>query len=200
VAWIADEKRVACGCPACEQSRLRSGEPECTSRSRSPAVPVVVPHRDVLFHHLHACAAQARDHLRVARIAAFVGSEVADFQSERRAGAARGRISERVETAARAKPARPLCGAAKSASETAARAKPARPLCGAAKSAPQERISSTSSSARSRSCARSSWWLVIISLISPSEKNCIPITTSSTPSINSGRCPIACPSALITVR
>ena len=64
----------------------------------------------------------------------------------------------------------------------------------------QERISSTSSSARSRSGARSSWWLVIISLIRPSEKNCSPTTTRSTPSVRSGRPPIAWPSSLRTVR
>ncbi len=49
---------------------------------------------------------------------------------------------------------------------------------------------------RSRAPARSSCWLVIISLIRPSEKNCMPTTTSSTPSSSSGRCPIAWPPIL----
>jgi hypothetical protein len=57
VARIANEKRVAFGCPACEQSPLRGGELECANRSRSPTVPVVVPDGNVLLHHLHACAA-----------------------------------------------------------------------------------------------------------------------------------------------
>ena len=73
-------------------------------------------------------------------------------------------------------------------------------LVGAEVDDPQERISSTRSSDRSRSAARSSWWLVIISLIRPSEKNCIPTTTSRTPSVSSGRWPIACPVAFKTVR
>src|SRR5204862_8032579 len=73
-------------------------------------------------------------------------------------------------------------------------------LVGAEVDDPQERISSTRSSARSGSADRSSWWLVIISLIRPSEKNCIPTTTSSTPSVSSGRWPIAWPVALTTVR
>ena len=64
----------------------------------------------------------------------------------------------------------------------------------------QDRTSSTTRSARSRSGERSSCWLVIISLIRPREKNCIPITTSRTPSISSGLCPIALPSAFSTVR
>src|SRR5215469_4213002 len=45
----------------------------------------------------------------------------------------------------------------------------------------QERISSTWSSACSRPPALSSYWLVSISLIRPSEKNCSPTTTSRTP-------------------
>ncbi len=64
----------------------------------------------------------------------------------------------------------------------------------------QERISSTSRSARSRSAPRSSCWLVIISLISPSEKNWSPTTTSSTPSSSSGRPPIEWPRIFSTVR
>src|SRR5262249_30376395 len=64
----------------------------------------------------------------------------------------------------------------------------------------QERISSTWSSACSRPPALSSYWLVSISLISPSEENWSPTTTSKTPSVRSGRSPIACPSALRTVR
>jgi hypothetical protein len=51
----------------------------------------------------------------------------------------------------------------------------------------QERISSTKASDRSRSDARSSWWLVISSVIRPSENTCRPTTTSSTPRISSGR-------------
>ena len=50
-----------------------------------------------------------------------------------------------------------------------------------------ESTSSTRASRCSRASARSSWWLVIISLISPREKNCMPTTTSRTPSVSSGR-------------
>jgi hypothetical protein len=64
----------------------------------------------------------------------------------------------------------------------------------------QERTSSTKASARSRSETRSSWWLVISSVIRPSEKTWMPTTTSSTPRIRSGRPPIAWPIALTTVR
>src|SRR2546430_250055 len=74
------------------------------------------------------------------------------------------------------------------------------PLVRAEMQAPQDRISSTSRSARSRSGARSSWWLVIISLIRPSEKNWRPTTTRSTPSVSSGRPPIAWPPSLRIVR
>ncbi len=69
-----------------------------------------------------------------------------------------------------------------------------------AQSVGYERTSSTCTSRCSRAIARSSWWLVIISLISPSEKNCIPTTTSKTPSVSNGRCPIAWPVSLTTVR
>src|SRR5438876_1777854 len=74
------------------------------------------------------------------------------------------------------------------------------PLVRAEMQDPQDRISSTSRSARSRSGARSSWWLVIISLIRPSEKNWRPTTTRSTPSVSSGRPPIAWPPSLRIVR
>src|SRR5581483_9377342 len=62
------------------------------------------------------------------------------------------------------------------------------------------RCSSTTASARALPSSRSACWLVIISLISPSERNWIPTTISSTPRIRSGRWPIACPSTLSIVR
>src|SRR5437588_372263 len=74
------------------------------------------------------------------------------------------------------------------------------PLEGAELEDLQDRISSTSRSARSRSGTRSSWWLVIISLIRPSEKNWRPTTTRSTPSVSSGRPPIAWPPSFRIVR
>lgn len=60
----------------------------------------------------------------------------------------------------------------------------------------------------SRTCGRplrparalSSWWLVSISPISPSDRNWIPTTTSNTPSRRSGLPPIAEPPTLSTVR
>src|SRR5262249_53381288 len=52
----------------------------------------------------------------------------------------------------------------------------------------------------SRPPALSSYWLVSISLISPSEKNCSPTTPSSTPRGRSGRAPNAWPRALSTRR
>jgi len=149
-----------------QQPCFRGGEPCRLRGSRRPAVAIVVPDGEVDLLDVDACLAQARDHLRVTRIRALVRAEVTD--SQRGIGGIR----------------RPR---SRNGRETAARAKPVRPLCGVAKSTPQERTSSTSSSARSRSCTRSSCWLVIISLISPSEKNCIPITTSRTPSRRSGR-------------
>src|SRR5439155_12669073 len=77
-------------------------------------------------------------------------------------------------------------------------------LVGAEVEDPQtRRYESTSSTCTSRcwrAAARSSWWLVIISLIKPSVKNCMPTTTSRTPSVSSGRWPIACPVSLTIVR
>src|SRR5439155_8310622 len=96
---------------------LREGGLQRARRSGPPTVTVIVPHGDVLLEDLDTCAPQARDHLRVTRVPPLEGSEVTESQGR-------------------------CC---------AARAKLARPLCGAAKSAPQEGISSTSSSARSRS-------------------------------------------------
>ena len=57
----------------------------------------------------------------------------------------------------------------------------------------QRRTSSTICSIRSRSSRRSSCCDVISSESRPSDTNWIPTTTSSTPSVRSGRCPIACP-------
>ena len=76
------------------------------------------------------------------------------------------------------------------------------PLVGPEVENAQRQLRTSSTSARSRSAAplRSSWWLVTISLRSPREKNCRPTTTSRTPSVSSGRWPIACPVALSTVR
>src|SRR5205823_3062315 len=51
----------------------------------------------------------------------------------------------------------------------------------------QPRTSSTRASLRSSASSRSSFWASTISLISPSEANCIPTTTSSTPRRSSGR-------------
>ena len=53
---------------------------------------------------------------------------------------------------------------------------------------------------RPRAPVRSSWWLVISSESRPSEKNWKPTTTSSTPSVSSGRWPIAAPVSLRIVR
>ena len=64
----------------------------------------------------------------------------------------------------------------------------------------QESTSSTIASARSLAGERSSWWLVISSVIRPSERSWIPTTTSSTPRISSGRPPIAWPMIFTTVR
>ena len=143
VAGVADDHRVvALGRPP-EQTKLRPREAQRRCRACAPRVARSLPHRLVPFDDLDTRAAQARDHLRVARVVALVRSEVENFQ---------------------------------------------------------ERISSTCSSSRPRSSARSSWCVVIISPISPSERNCIPTTTSRTPSVSRGRCPIALPLSQRTVR
>ena len=64
----------------------------------------------------------------------------------------------------------------------------------------QRRTSSTICSIRSRSSRRSSCCDVISSESRPSDTNWIPTTTSSTPSVRSGRCPIASPQNHSTVR
>ena len=143
VAGVADDHGVVALARPTEQAKLRAREPQRRRRARAPRVARSLPHGLVPLDDLDACAAQARDHLRVARVVALVRSEVEDLQ---------------------------------------------------------ERISSTCSSSRPRSSARSSWCVVIISPISPSERNCIPTTTSSTPSVSSGRCPIALPLSQSTVR
>ena len=63
---------------------------------------------------------------------------------------------------------------------------------GAAHALRQRRTSSTSCSIRSRSSIRSSCCDVISSERRPSETNWMPTTTSSTPSVRSGRCPMPC--------
>ena len=63
----------------------------------------------------------------------------------------------------------------------------------------QRRISSTCCS-RWRPPVRSSWWLATSSLTRPSETSWTPTTTSSTPSVSSGRWPIASPVSFSTVR
>ncbi len=121
------------------------GQPRRGARAGRPVVPPPLPDADVPLDHLDAGAAQARDHLRVARVVALVRPEVEDPQAQRR-------------------------------------------------------ISSTCSSARPAAPSRSSWWLVISSLRRPSETSCTPTTTSRTPSVSSGRWPIASPAIFSTVR
>jgi len=145
VPRIADEDDV-------ERVVVREAEPELgdeeAKRHRPADGPVVAPGLEdglVVLDHIDPCAAEGRDHLRVAWVVPLVGPEVEDAQG-------------------------------------------------------QLRTSSTSARSRSAAPLRSSWWLVTISLRSPREKNCRPTTTSRTPSVRSGRWPIACPVALSTVR
>ena len=64
----------------------------------------------------------------------------------------------------------------------------------------QRRISSTCSSVVRPPPVRSSWWLAMSSLTRPSDRSCTPTTTRRTPSVSSGRWPIASPVSLSTVR
>ncbi len=64
----------------------------------------------------------------------------------------------------------------------------------------QRRISSTCSWVVRPPPVRSSWWLAMSSLTRPSERSCTPTTTRRTPSVSSGRWPIASPISLSTVR
>jgi hypothetical protein len=80
VAGIADDERVEAARAARQQPRLGGGESQRTPRPCRPPFAQVVPDRDVLLHHLDACGAEARDHLRVPRIRALVRSEITDSQ------------------------------------------------------------------------------------------------------------------------
>ena len=90
----------------------------------------------------------------------------------------------------------PAAGTRSPARSAGSRARRCRSRGRACPAGRQERTSSTCSSSAPRAPTRSSCWLVISSLIRPSEKNCSPTTISSTPRISSGRWPIACPSIL----
>src|SRR5581483_9237718 len=143
VPGIADDHGVEGFVEPPPEPELCGREPRGGAEARAPLLLASLPDRHVALDHLDPGAPQARDRLRVPRIAPLVRAEVEDLQL---------------------------------------------------------RISSTSASARSRSDARSSWWLVISSVIRPSENTCSPTTTSRTPRISSGRWPIACPRTFSIVR
>ena len=71
---------------------------------------------------------------------------------------------------------------------------------GRARGACYRRTPSTSWSIRSRSSRRSSCWDVTSSERRPSDTNWMPTTIINTPSVSSGRCPIASPQSQATVR
>ena len=102
--WIADDDGVRVRHMSCKQPRFRHREPRGGTGAGTPAVADAVPDGHVDLVDLNARPAQARDHLCVARVLALVRPEVRDLH---RGGSAR--------PDARAKPARPLGAAAKSA-------------------------------------------------------------------------------------
>ena len=79
VAGIADDRaRRSARVGSPEEPRLGDGEPRGRPEPERPLVPPPLPDADVALDHVHAGAAQARDHLGVARVVALVRPEVED--------------------------------------------------------------------------------------------------------------------------
>jgi hypothetical protein len=82
VAGVADEDGICFRCGSSEQARLGAREPERPRRSSRPVLVALLPDRLVLLDDFDSGPPESRDHLRVARIAALVGSEVKDTHPE----------------------------------------------------------------------------------------------------------------------
>ena len=81
VARVADDDGVEALAPAAEQQpRLGQADPRGRPEADRPVVPPPLPHARVPLDHLRAGAAEAGDHLRVARVVALVRPEVEDPQ------------------------------------------------------------------------------------------------------------------------
>ena len=76
VARVADEDDVELAPVPAQQPRLGDGDPRRRGRSGLPVVALPFPDAGVALEHLHARAAERRDHLRVPRVVAVVRAEV----------------------------------------------------------------------------------------------------------------------------
>ena len=83
VTWVADDDGVEASSPPAEEPRLASPI-RAAAPTPSDHLPPPLPHARMPLDDVDARAAQARDHLGVARVVALVRAEVEDAQAQRR--------------------------------------------------------------------------------------------------------------------